>query len=274
MTGCPCDVKSSSWGLVTLSISKESMLEAAEVMLEQEELLIERTSASLTVPADAVLLCWAVTTGLVSSATDCWAASSMLKEAFSNCAVMSSKDTLPCDSLVTLPDEEDNPFMVLCLVEGRLAGGFWALDSVARHFTAALFAEWDPMLLSSCSMEQRSAMRASRSTVSPWFRASATNKSFQYVQSYFICLRNSSLCVIKFYSYCKGAKEAVFSFPYVLQNLCLLLSRNLFALLLLTSLRATKKNQLCRSNPFADRRNLLMLSCILKSLNCCPVNRI
>lgn len=100
------------------------MLEAAEVTLEREELLMERTSASLTVPADAVLLCWPVTTGLVSSATDCWAASSMLKEAFSNCAVMSSRDTLACDGLVTLAEEEDNPFTLLCLVEGRLAGGF------------------------------------------------------------------------------------------------------------------------------------------------------
>lgn len=36
------------------------------------------------------------------------------------------------------------------------------------------------MVLSSCSMEERSAIRASKSTFSPWFNASANAKKLEH----------------------------------------------------------------------------------------------
>ncbi len=199
-------------------MSSESMLDAeAELMLEREEWTKDRTSCSVTVPTDPVLWWWWWEVGRRTVEEEygaeivepkdvelCLAASSMLWEAFSSWAVMSSREkldssgglllelpTLTVDAgearvlLLVLPPLLLAPPLLLpvCLVLWlRPAGGFWrTLVSPARpRREGALLGL--PTVLSSCSMEQRSAIRASRSTASPWFRASVRKQMCTHKQ--------------------------------------------------------------------------------------------
>lgn len=107
----------------------------------------------------------------------------MLSEARSSCAVMSSKESLEASGrpwLLPARSVEAGDTRVLLLAlppllppPPRLTGAlWWPLTSPGRvsRMEPPLGL---PMVLSSCSMEHRSAMRASRSTGSPWFSASA-----------------------------------------------------------------------------------------------------
>lgn len=171
-------------------ISKESMLDAeAELTLDLEEWPIERTSWSLTVPTDPVRR-WCELEGGCERVADeyeeddeedsevCFAASSMLRDAFSSWAVMSSREKLEArgrDWLLPPRTVEAGEARVLLLVLPPLLPPPVCLVLAERPVGLCLDLPSEALLmglLSSCSIEHRSAMRASRSTVSPWLMAS------------------------------------------------------------------------------------------------------
>lgn len=205
-----------------MSMSSESMLDAeAELTLDREELPMDRTSWSLTVPTEPVRRWWfeedeedegrrsvvaeveaeeeeedeeEAGAGPAEEGEELWrAASSMLSEACSSWAVMSSRERLETRGrawlvpprtveegearalLLLLPPLLLPPPPAACLaLPLRPTGGFCrSLVSLGTPRRAAALLGL-LMVLSSCSMEHRSAIRASRSTASPWFRASET----------------------------------------------------------------------------------------------------
>lgn len=133
------------------------------------------------------------------------AASSMLCEARSSWAVMSSREKLEA-SAGLMVDAGDTRVLLLLLLPPlppllpplppvcftlwlRPAGGFWrTLASPARPRRAELLLGL-PTVLSSCSIEHRSAIRASRSTESPWFRASVRRKGSTHTTVYWLSKR-------------------------------------------------------------------------------------
>lgn len=196
-----CSCRLSCSGCLDLSISSESTLDAeAELMLERDECTMDLTSCSMTVPTEPVRRwCWWAGLLMVEEeygaeaveARDAvlrCAASSMLCEARSSWAVMSSREKLEA-SAGLMVDAGDTRVLLLLLLPPlppllpplppvcftlwlRPAGGFWrTLASPVRPRRADPLLGL-PMVLSSCSIEHRSAIRASRSTESPWFRAS------------------------------------------------------------------------------------------------------
>lgn len=195
-----CSCRLSCSGCLNLSISSESTLDAeAELMLERDECTMDLTSCSMTVPTEPVRR-WCWWAGLLMVEEEYGAeevearevvlrraASSMLCEARSSWAVMSSREKLEA-SAGLMVDAGDTRVLLLLLLPPlppllpplpvcftlwlRPAGGFWrTLASPVRPRRAEPLLGL-PMVLSSCSIEHRSAIRASRSTESPWFRAS------------------------------------------------------------------------------------------------------
>lgn len=185
-----CDCASFSCPLM----SSESMLDAeAELILDLDEWPMERTSWSLTVPTDPVRRWCALEGGWERVADEyeeeddeedsevCLAASSMLRDAFSSWAVISSREKLEArgrDWLLPSRTVEAGEALVLLLVLPPLLPPPVCLVLVERPVGLCLNLPSEvllmglPIVLSSCSIEHRSAMRASKSTVSPWLMAS------------------------------------------------------------------------------------------------------